>query len=277
MKARFTIMLALLLGLSLNAQDVQITKNDKTKIEVTYKYGTFGSRDIRLNTGEKIVYREITEVATANFEAYERAMKKIGKEKYKHVSVKFTGDENLYALKLEQLQSKRLGIETTRAAGGLITLIGVLSGDRQLTSAGLLTSYIGDTNSMENNQKSIAVQTEMLKDLDERTRQQEKQTSEKEQWVKAFGKENIEALEALMKKEHKRAEALANVAELSENTEYQLSAVWLKAMIAKEQGDSSKLLHETNRLVVLDDSVKSIDEVEKEINLLLKELNSLRV
>ncbi|MDG1804844.1 hypothetical protein [Flavicella sp.] len=271
----FTLVLALI-SFSGFPQQIEVLKKDNSIEKVSYDSYTIGSRSIKLNSKEKLAYEDVKKISTDFFDAYERAMKKLGKEKYKHIEIEFTGDENIYALQLEKLQSKRLGIETTRAAGGLLTLIGVLSGDRQLTSAGLLTSYIGDTNSMENNQKSIAVQTEMLKDLDERTKANTEEKTEKEILEATYGKENVAPIETLLNRNYKKAEALATVGELSENKDYQLAAVWVKALIAKEQGNTQKVSEEYQRLLALETNLTSEKELEKEIQILLKELNSLR-
>ena len=58
--------------------------------------------------------------------AYEEATKRAGKKYNKHIKVDYTGEGNVHALKLDKLKRKRGGADVARAAGGIMTILGVL-------------------------------------------------------------------------------------------------------------------------------------------------------
>ena len=91
-----------------------------------------------------------------------------------------------------------------------MTILGVLSGDRGLTAAGLATNAAGRIARDVNDDKTSSTQTAMLNELDQRTKATE-QENEELKLKKAYGDENIEGLKALIDKNYDRALALANV------------------------------------------------------------------
>ena len=67
-----------------------------------------------------------------------------------------------------------------------------------------------------------------------------------------------------------------NVGALSDKEDHMLSAVWLKAMIAKDMGHTQDTENELERLVSLDSTISNVDEAQKELDVLMLELEKLR-
>ena len=195
--------------------------------------------------------------------------------RYTHINLEFTGDDNVYALRLEKLRKRRAGADVARAAGGVMMILGVLSGDRGLTAAGLATNGAGRIARDINDDRTSNTQTQMLNDLDRRTKLAE-QKSEEAELKRLYGEENVEGLKALIDGKHKRALALANVGETSELEDHRISAIYLKAMIATDQNNLEQQEIELKRMVELDSEISNTDEARNVIQDLMEELNALR-
>ena len=168
-----------------------------------------------------------------------------------------------------------------------MTILGVLSGDRGLTAAGLATNAAGQIAKEVNNDRTRSTQNAMLNDLDQRTREteaasknnnppEEKAKTEEELLREEYGDENVDGVIELMDKNHAKALAYANVGELSKDANHRVAAVWLKALIAYDQGDEAAAKKEYERLLVLDPELKNEKEAQKEVVLLHEELELLR-
>jgi hypothetical protein len=273
-KQILTVLMAILISFSTLANDIIVVEKSgqKTSIDIA-------SKDIRskgIQSGEESIlsFENIEQVSTSDFDLYEKLVSKTQK-KYSHLKIEFTGDANEYSLRLEKLRKRRTGADVTRAAGGVMMILGVLSGDRGLTAAGLATNGAGRIARNINDDKTSNTQTAMLNELDERTKAAEAKNEEAE-LKKAYGDENIEGLKALINKNYDRALALANVGETSDSEDYKISAVYLKAMIAADQNNKEQEEIEYNRMAEVDSEINDANEAKNEIAGLMKEMVALR-
>jgi len=273
-KQILTVLMAILISFSTLANDIIVVEKSgqKTSIDIA-------SKDIRskgIQSGEESIlsFENIEQVSTSDFDLYEKLVSKTQK-KYTHLKIEFTGDANEYSLRLEKLRKRRTGADVTRAAGGVMMILGVLSGDRGLTAAGLATNGAGRIARNINDDKTSNTQTAMLNELDERTKAAEAKNEEAE-LKKAYGDENIEGLKALINKNYDRALALANVGETSDSEDYKISAVYLKAMIAADQNNKEQEEIEYNRMAEVDSEINDANEAKNEIAGLMKEMVALR-
>ena len=273
-KQILTVLIAILISFQAIADNVLII--EKSGQETTCEISKSDIKSKGINSGEEsIVYFEnIKEVSTSNFDLYEKLVNKTQK-RYNHLKVEFTGDGNVHSLRLEKLRKRRTGADVTRAAGGFMTILGVLSGNRGLTAAGLATNAAGRIARNVNDDRTSNTQTAMLNDLDKRTKAAEANIEEAEM-KKAYGDENIEGLKALIDRKYDRALALANVGETSEVEDHKISAVYLKAMIAADQKNEEQEAIEYNRMVEMDSELETVKEAHDEIKGLLRHLESLR-
>lgn len=273
-KQILTVLIAILITFQAIADNVLVI--EKSGQETTYDISKSDIKSKGINSGEEsIVYFEnIKEVSTSNFDLYEKLINKTQK-KYTHLKVEFTGDANVHSLRLEKLRKRRTGADVTRAAGGVMMILGVLSGDRGLTAAGLATNAAGRIARNVNDDKAMDTQTAMLNDLDKRTKAAEAKVEETE-LKEAYGVENIEGLKALIDKKYDRALALANVGETSEIEDHKLSGVYLKAMIAADQNNQEQAEKEYNRMVEMDSEIETLKEAQDEITGLMRHLETLR-
>ena len=273
-KQILTVLMAILISFSTLANDIIVVEKSgqKTSIDIA-------SKDIRskgIQSGEESIlsFENIEQVSTSDFDLYEKLVSKTQK-KYTHLKIEFTGDANEYSLRLEKLRKRRTRADVTRAAGGVMMILGVLSGDRGLTAAGLATNGAGRIARNINDDKTSNTQTAMLNELDERTKAAEAKNEEAE-LKKAYGDENIEGLKALINKNYDRALALANVGETSDSEDYKISAVYLKAMIAADQNNKEQEEIEYNRMAEVDSEINDANEAKNEIAGLMKEMVALR-
>jgi len=232
-----------------------------------------------LHSGEKLGYGQISEIATADFDAYERAIKRTSRPENQHITVKYTGAGNVHALRLEKLERKRQGAGAARGAGGLLMLLGVLGGDRDVYAAGLVTYGAGTIAKDINTDNMIDAQNRAIHDLQAQQAQEKKlkeADSLEEQYRIEYGDENVDGLIALIDSNHERALAFANVAETSDDANYRWSAVWLKAIIYADQGNREALEKEYERLIVLDPEISDREEADRWTKLLLDDLEELR-
>ena len=260
------------------AQTVTVTTQDGNATDINYTNGTLKKRFVQLNTGERLEYARISEIATADFDAYEEAVKRTSRQANRHVTVKYTGKGDVNTLRLQKLEKKRRGAGAARGAGGLMMLLGALSGNRDVYAAGLVTYGVGTVVKDVNTDKTLATQTQAISDL--QAQQQQKQLKKADsleaQYRIEYGDENVDGLIALVDGNHERALAFTDVAETSDDANYRWSAVWLKAIIYADQGHRDALEKEYDRLIVLDPEISSYEDADHWIELLLKDLEEMR-
>jgi len=262
------------------AQVIDIQYREGGKEQVNYKNGTAKSKGIKLDNGELVRYIDLSLISTDYFEAFDKIYRKAD-NRYPKLKIEFTGDQNAYSLQLEKLKNKRTGADVTRAAGGIMTILGVLSGDRGLTAAGLATGAAGQIAAQENSKRTSQTRSAMMTDVEKKPEQSKikensNEKSEEDVMRKEFGDENVDGLIELIDGNHKKALAYANVGELSKDANYRLSAIWLKAMIAADQGNDTEAQKEYERLVTFDPEIPDTMEAKKEVILLVEELEEIR-
>ena len=273
-KQILTVLMAILISFSALADNILVIQ--KSGQETTFDIAKSDIKNKGIISGDESLlhFEDIKELSTSDFDLYEKLINKTQKN-YSHLKVEFTGDANVHSLRLEKLRKKRTGADVTRAAGGVMMILGVLSGDRGLTAAGLATNAAGRIARDVNDDKTSNTQTAMLNDLDKRTKEAEAKNEEAE-LKKAYGNENVEGLKALIDKKYDRALALANVGETSEIEDHKISAVYLKAMIASDQNNDEQAEIEYKRMVEMDSEIETIKEAKDEIKGLSRKMESLR-
>ena len=265
-------MIILFIGFSVLAQSISVQKKDGSVQKVPFTKRTIINKGVQVDSKTIIKYSEISTISTANFDAYDQAMNKASKNANKHLKIVFSGDESVYALQLEKLKKRRDGADIARGAGGIMAIVGILSGDRELTALGVTTNAVGQVARDINNDKTADTQTAMLNDLDKRTKEQQAQKSEGDKLRETYGSETVDGVNSLIDKDYKKATAYANVGELSKDANYRLSAIWLKALIAADSKNEVQASKEYERLIIFDPEIKSEDDAKTEIQLLLNEL-----
>jgi len=278
-----SLVFCLMLGLVFSTQQVvsqtiDISYREGGSENVNFKNSTATGKGIKLNNGELVKYTNLSLISTDHFDAFDKISRKTD-NRYPHLKIEFTGDQNEYSYQLEKLSKRKTGAKVTRAAGGVMTILGVLSRDRGLTAAGLATGAAGQIAIEANNDNTSRTQAAMNNDLDKKPKESNKKIeepveSEEDLMREEFGDENVDGLIELIDKNYEKAVAYANVGELSKDANYRLSAIWLKAMITADQDlDAEK---EYGRLITFDPEIKNAKEAKKEVELLLEELEELR-
>lgn len=273
-KQILTVLMAILISFSALADNILVIQKSGQETTFDIAKSDIKNKGIKSGDDSLLNFEDIKELSTSDFDLYEKLINKTQKN-YSHLKVEFTGDANVHSLRLEKLRKKRTGADVTRAAGGVMMILGVLSGDRGLTAAGLATNAAGRIARNVTDDKTSNTQTEMLKELDERTKVAEAK-NEEDDMKKAFGNENVEGLKALIDKKYDRALALANVGETSEIEDHKISAVYLKAMIALDQNNEEQEEIEYKRMVEMDSELETIKEAKDEIKGLSRKMESLR-
>jgi len=259
-----------------SAQQLTVTTKDGASTDVAFSNGTLKKRVLVLDSGERMGYDRISEIATADFDAYERAVKRTSRPENQHVTVKWTGTGNIDQLRLQKLEKKRQGAGAARGAGGLMMLFGALAGNRDIYAAGLATYGVGTIVKDVNTDKMLRVQTNAIANLQAEQQALKKADSLEAQYRIEYGDENVDGLIALIDGNHKRALAFADAAETSNDANVRWSAVWLKAIIYADQDDRAAVEKEYDRLIVLDPEVSSYADADHWMDLLLKDLNEMR-
>ena len=145
-----------------------------------------------------------------------------------------------------------------------------------MAAAGLATYGAGTIKKDINSEKMIKAQNEAIKDLQGQQQQLSEADSLEAQFRVEYGNENVDSLIALIDGNHERALALAGVGETAKDANHRMSAVWMKAIILADQGNTEELNKEYERLIVLDPEVESVEDGEKWMELLLKDLSDFR-
>lgn len=279
MKSIKSIIIAAVLvcsGIIANAQNILVSLKNGEQQEVSFSNRTLSGKGIELHNGEIIDYIKISKISTDDFKAFEKASKRSEKKGSKHIKVEFTGDQNVYALQLEILQKRRTGAHAARATGGVLAIIGALSGDRDLYAAGMVTYGVGTIAKDINTEKTINAQTQAIVDL-QNIQSQPKQETEEELMRKEYGNESVDAIIAILDNEYDRAIAFANAGETSKDANHRLSAMYVKAIIAADMGDENEANKAYEKLVTFDPEVTDKEQAAEETNYLVEELNKMRM
>lgn len=275
---------ALLLGIcvpAVHAQTLRVTTIDEMEHEVAYD----GKRTVKkwgivLDNGELADYEVISTIRTDDFDAFELVALRTAPQRNEHVEIEFTGDQNLYALRLDKLKQKRDHARAAQGAGGILMLLGALSGNDGLTRIGAATyvasAAVGDARA----ERALDTQTEAIVEL----QQQQAAAAQADDDVggleadlrRQYGDENVEGLISLLDGNHARALALAGVAEVSDDANHRFGAAWLRAIIYADQEQRAALEREYDRLIVLDPEVDSYEDADDWMELLLEDLRELR-
>ncbi len=279
MKKVYTLLIIILACSRMNmlmSQSITVINKGGEKFLVTYTGKTISNAGVTLNTGVLLQYDKISNIGTDHFDVYDKAMRKAGKKGNEHLNIEFTGDQNLYALQLKKLEEKRNSAHVTRGAGGLLMLIGAISGDEDVYAVGAV-SYIAGTVARDiNTEKTISAQNDAIVALQNQQKKVDETESIEEEYRREWGPENVDGLIALLNNDHKKALAFANVGETSKDANHRLAAVWLKATIYADQGKNQELEKEYERLIVLDPEVDSVEDGKNWMKILLDEVNELR-
>ena len=102
------------------------------------------------------------------------------------------------------------------------------------------------------------------------------QQNSEQDLVTKFGRDNVEAYNALLNQNHARAKALAGAGELSNDANHRIVAVWVKAMIAVDQKDAETANAEFDRIIELDPIIDTRDQVRIEVDKLVLEMRKER-
>lgn len=279
MKSIKSIIIAVVLvcsGIIANAQDILVSLKNGEQHEISFSNRTLTGRGLELNNGEIIDYIKISKISTDDFKAFEVASRRSEKKGSKHINVEFTGDQNVYALQLEKLHKRRTGAHAARATGGVLAIIGALSGDRDLYAAGMVTYGVGTIAKDINTEKTINAQTQAIVDL-QNNQSQPVQETEEELMRKEYGNESVDAIIALLNNEHERASALATAGETSKDANHRLSAMYVKAIIAADSGDENEATKAYEKLVTFDPEIADANQAAEETKYLVEELNKMRI
>ncbi len=279
-------LLSILLTIILITPSVMMSQNTTLKdwsgnsYDLDLTKSSVRNRGLEIQDGTFINFKDLHTIDSKNFEVYEKLVRKTRKTEYSHVKVNFTGDGNIYAHRLEQLRGRRAGADAARAAGGIMAILGVISGNRDLTAIGMTTNAAGRIARNINDDRTTDTQTAMLNDLDRKVNSSDRnkapEESEQDLLEKTYGKENVESLEELIDGNHEKALAYANVASLSDDANHRVSSVWLKAMIEKDQGNVEAADNAMKQLVAMEPDIENTEQVKKEISALMKELHEIR-
>ena len=275
MKTLNNILLIFMLSLVatvVNAQNILVVKKNGNEYKTPYTHNTIRNQGIETESGEFIEYSKIQSVKTSDFKAYKRASKIIRRRGHQDILVEFTGDKNLYALEMDDLQEKRNNAHAARGAGGLLALIGALSGDRDLYNVGMVTYGVGTIAKDINTENTLETQNDAIIAL----QNQAKQQSEEENLRKEYGNENVNAVIALIEFDYKRAKALASAGETSKDANHRLSAMYIQALIAVDMNDEVSAKNAFEKLVDSDPEIDDQEMAAVEIEALSEKLNGYR-
>ena len=276
MKTAFLAILALILTSEIQAQQLKIVTKSGQEIQAKYIKNRVKNKGIEVNRGEILSYREMSYVGTDNIDAYERLMRKAGVKENEHLNIDFTGDGSAYAARLKRLQENRSKANIASGAGGLLMLIGAISGDRDVYNAGRVTLAAGVVAGAVNSQRTLETQNNAILANQNQQMRESQAATEEQQYRQEFGNENVDGLLELIDGNHDRAIAFANVAETSKDANHRVAASWLKAIAYADSGRQEELQKEYEKLVILDSEVDSVDSASKWMVILLDDLKALR-
>ena len=211
---KLTLVMLLICQFSM-AQIIDLVYLNGDAEQLVYRNKTATSKGIKLDNGELVKYTNLSLISTNHFEAFDKIFRKAD-NRYPNLKIEFTGDKNAYSYQLEKLNKRGSAANVTRTAGGVMTILGVLSGDRGLTAAGVATGAAGQIAVQENNKRTSQTRSAMMNDVEKKpeeskVKDESKEKSEEELLREEFGDENVDGLIALIDKNHEKALAYANV------------------------------------------------------------------
>ena len=165
------------IGIVAQAQSFIVSLKNGDQHQIEYSKSTLSGKGVELDNGNVIEYLNVKNISTDNFKAYEKASKRIQKKGSRHIKLEFTGDKNVHLQKLEQLENRRTGAHAARAGGGILAIIGAVSGNRDLFNAGVVTYGAGTIARDINTEKTISTQNQMLQELDENQNKPQEETA----------------------------------------------------------------------------------------------------
>ena len=276
MKSIYLALIAFVFTGTIFAQQLKIVTKAGKEYTVDYSNRAVSKKGISLDKQRMIKYSSISYIGTDNIDAFERVMRKAGTKQNEHLNIDFTGDGNAYAARLKKLQENRAKANIASGAGGLLMLIGAISGDRDVYDAGRVTLAAGVVAGAVNSQRTLETQNNaILANQNNQARQSQAETEE-QQYRREFGDQNVDGLIELIDGNHDRAIAFANVAETSKDANHRVAASWLKAMAYEDSGREEELQKEYEKLVILDGEVNTVEEASKWMDVLKTYLDDLR-
>lgn len=261
------------LGIS---QTLKIVTKAGKEYMVDYSSRTISKKGISLDKHRMIKYSSISYIGTDDIEAFEKVMRRAGTKRNKHLNIDFTGDEDVYAIRLQKLRENRAKANIAGGAGGLLMLIGAISGDRDVYTVGAATLGAGIVAESINEQRTLETQNQAIMANQQKMMAKQQAETEEQAFRREFGNENVDGLISLIDGNHERAIAFANVAETSKDANHRVAASWLKAITYADNGQQDELNGEYQKLVILDSEIDSVESAEKWMILLLQDLEELR-
>ena len=95
LKIHVPLLILTFCGVATNAQIVTVTTQDGQEQAVSYRGSTLKRAGVRMNSGDLFDYSRIATISTDNFDACEDAVTRTARRGNEHVTVKFTGNENV--------------------------------------------------------------------------------------------------------------------------------------------------------------------------------------
>lgn len=271
----FTLILFFSFHLGIS-QTLKVVTKEGQELQLDYTKQQVKNSGIEGKKRHLLKYSDISYIGTDNIDAYERVMRKAGKKENEHLNIDFTGDGSAYAARLQKLQENRAKANIASGAGGLLMLIGSISGDRDVYDAGRITLAAGVVAGAVNSQRTLETQNNAIIANQNKTKKDSHTANEEQQLRQEFGDENVEAILELIDRNYERAIAFANVAETSKDANHRVAASWVKAIIYADSGQKEQLQKEYEKLVILDSEISSVENAEKWMVIFSQDLGELR-
>ena len=276
MKRILVVFIFLLVSGAISAQELKIVTKAGQELQAKYIKNRVKNKGIEVYKGQMVYYSDLSYIGTDDIDAYERVMRKAGKKENEHLNIDFTGDGSAYTERLRKLRENRAKANIATGAGGLLMLVGAISGDRDVYDAGRVTLAAGVVAGAVNSQRTLETQNNAIMANQNQQMKESQAASEEQRYRQEFGNENVDGLLELIDRNHERAIAFANVAETSKDANHRVAASWLKAMAYADSGREEELQKEYEKLVILDSEVDSVDAAGKWMVVLLGDLEDLR-
>ena len=258
------------------AQTLKIVTKAGEEVQFDYIKNRVKNKGVEIKRGQMLYYRDLSYIGTDNIDAYERIMRKAGKKENEHLNIDFTGDGSAYTERLRKLQENRAKANIASGAGGLLMLVGAISGDRDVYDAGRVTLAAGVVAGAVNSQRTLETQNNAMMANQNKQMRESHAENEEQRMRQEFGDQVVDGILELIDRNYERAIAFANVAETSKDANHRVAASWLKAMAFAESGREEELQKEYEKLVILDSEIDSVDAAGKWMVVLLGDLNDLR-
>jgi hypothetical protein len=137
----------------------------------------------------------------------------------------------------------------------------------------------------QQNRRELEIQDQSLRLEQERNyalqnkvyQSREKMTEDRALLERAFGKDNVSGLYALVKCDHNNAYLYALAGANSDMLSHRLAAGWLEAMIAQDQKDGIAAERAYMQITAQDDTVKNVDQARDETISVLADVRAERI